>query len=363
MGKTNVPLNLGDWQSYNDIYGTTNNPWDIGRTPGGSSGGAAAALAVGMTGLESGGDAAGSIRVPAHFCGIYGHKPTWGIVPDRGATQGMLAPADLAVVGPMARSAEDLALALDVVAGPDDLHAPGWRLELPAPRADSLAGLRVAVWPSDEVSPVATEIAARVQEIAERLARVGAKVSDSARPEFVPADSYRTFINIGASASGLFVPDDIYAQNQARAASFHPDDMSSAAIQARAIVLDHRAWLGHHEARTRLREQWRTFFADWDILICPAARTTAYNHDHRPEAERTLLVDGMETPYRDFFWFGLATVANLPSTVFPTGLATDGLPIGLQAIGAEFDDRTTIEFARLMAQEIGGFRPPPGYED
>src|SRR5436190_11003530 len=138
LGKTNVPVALADWQSYNDIYGTTNNPWDLGRTPGGSSGGSAASLAAGYVPLELGSDIGGSLRVPAHYCGVFAHKPTYGLVPTRGHTPPNVPPLpvdiDLAVVGPMARSAADLALALDVIAGPDDPQASAYRLALPPPR-------------------------------------------------------------------------------------------------------------------------------------------------------------------------------------------------------------------------------------
>ena len=139
FGKTNVPVLLADSQSYNPVYGTTNNPWDPSLTPGGSSGGAAAALAAGLTGLELGSDIGGSIRNPAHYCGVWGHKPTWGIAPPRGqALYGNVAASDISVIGPLARSAEDLALALDIVAGPDPIEAEGWRLDLAAPRGTAL---------------------------------------------------------------------------------------------------------------------------------------------------------------------------------------------------------------------------------
>jgi amidase len=367
MGKTNVPLNLADLQSYNDIYGTTNNPWNLERTPGGSSGGAAAALAAGLTGLESGSDIGGSIRLPSHFCGVYGHKPTWGIVSDSGhALPGVEAAADLAVVGPMARSAADLALALDLVAGAGRLDAPGWRLELPPARNASLAGLRVAVWANDEVAPVASEVSDRVQQVADRLAALGATVSDTARPaSFTSHDMHYTYLNLLLSYLLAYTPDDVHAQNRAAAAAVDPNDGSWNAVIARAGVIDHRAWMSHHEARTRLRRIWAGFFADWDIVLAPVTTTTAFPHDHAPlQAERTLLIDGVERPYLDqLFWAGLATLGNLPSTSFPTGQTADGLPLGLQAIGAEFSDRTTIAFARLMADEIGGFAGPPGYGD
>jgi len=364
MGKTNVPMALGDYQTYNEIYGTTNNPWDLERVPGGSSGGSAAALAAGLTGLDSGSDIGGSIRNPAHCCGIYGHKPTWGVVPPNGhALPGQEAILDLVVVGPLARSAEDLALAMDIVAGPDPLNAPGWQLDLPTPSARSIGDLRVAVWPDEDICPVDREIIDRIQEVADLLASNGAKVSDTARPDFEAIDGHRAFLNLLASITGAGVPDEVYEQNRRLAAALDPDDISDKSTRDRASVLSHGSWLGHDNFRTGLREKWRSFFGDWDLLLCPILPTTAFPHDHSPAEQRTIRVNDQDFPYwQQVFWAGLATVSYLPATVFPTGLSKGGLPIGLQAIGPAFGDRSTIEFARLLAAEIGGFIPPPGYE-
>jgi len=338
MGKTNVPLLLGDFQSFNDIYGTTNNPWNTDLVPGGSSGGTAAALAAGMTGLDSGSDIGGSIRNPAHFCGVYGHKPTWGVVPPQGHAPpglGFVSVPDLAVVGPLARSAEDIAAAMDIIAGPDVLDSSGWRLELPAPRMKSLGELRVALWPDHGIAPVEREVADRVAEIGQVLARKGAKVSDVARPAFSGGDGHETYMKLLLPIVG------------------GPDGNT-----------DHQSWMGQDNMRTRYRMAWQEFFKEWDILVCPIMPTTAFPHDHSPMNQRTLEVNGEPIPYlNQVFWAGIATMAYLPSTVFPTGLSKAGLPIGLQAIGGGYDDRTTIEFSRLMAQEIGGFIPPPGYGD
>jgi amidase len=337
LGKTNVPLNLGDFQSFNDIYGTTNNPWDLTRTPGGSSGGSAAALAAGLTGLDSGSDIGGSIRNPAHFCGVYGHKPTLGIVPSRGH-QPPGVPAnpqhpDLAVVGPMARSADDLSTALDVVAGANRLMSPGWRLELPEPRMQSLKGLRVALWSDDTMAPVSQEIIERIDLIGTQLSNLGAKVSDSARPGFAVKTAHETYLGI-------------------------LDGMTTGAA-SKLTFFDYQRLDGH---RGGLRMAWQNFFKQWDVLICPTTATPAFKQDQGALGTRTILINGEQRPYfEQVFWAGLATLSYLPSTVFPSGLSKDGLPIGLQAIGAEFSDRTTIEFARLMAQEIGGYQPPPGY--
>ena len=338
MGKTNVPISLGDFQSYNEIYGTTSNPWDTGRTPGGSSGGSAVALATGMTGLDSGSDIGGSIRNPAHYCGVYGHKPTWGVVPMRGHTPPGVprvpGDPDLAVVGPLARSAEDLRLAMGVIAGPDVLAAPAWKLQLPPPRMNSLKGLRIALWMDDAVAPVDRVVSDRLAELGEQLVRAGATVSNTARPEISSAQSHETYMTLLLAITG-----DPGAETN----------------------IKHQDWMRLNGLRNSYRVRWQAFFRDWDVVLAPISPTTAFAHDHSPAQQRTLKINGEPQPYFDqVFWAGIATVAYLPSTVFPTGVAADGLPIGLQAIGAEFDDATTIEFARLMAQEIGGFVAPPG---
>jgi len=363
LGKTNVPRELADFQSYNDIYGTTGNPWDPTRVPGGSSGGSAAALAAGFTALESGSDIGGSIRNPAHFCGVYGHKPTWDIVSPQGhALPGMLAPPDIAVMGPLARSAEDLALALDIVAGAGPLNARGWKLDLPRPSKRSLKDYRVAVWPNDERAPVSTEIADRAQQLADRLARLGARVSDSARPAIDLDRSHETYLYMlnGVMAAG--VPEEQFRATQQMVATLDPADHSQEAVMARAAVQHHRDWLRFNNGRERLRMAWGEFFNEWDILICPQMATPAFPHDHRPMESRTLTVDNqVQSYFQQIFWAGAITVAYLPSTVFPTGPSREGLPIGLQAVGAEFNDYTCIDFARLVAAEFGGFVAPPGY--
>ena len=363
FGKTNVPLNLADFQSFNDIYGTTNNPWNLQRIPGGSSGGSAAALAAGLTGLEAGSDIGGSIRNPAHFCGIYGHKPTWGVVSDRGQSlPGQLAPADIAVVGPMARSAEDLRISMDAIAGAGRTDAVGWQLNLPRPKKTRLQDFRVAIWPDDTMAPVAREIADRVQLIGNTLAKLGATVSDSARPRIDLNDSHDVYNSLlwGVMSGGM--PPDEKARLRVEAAALDPNDRSIAANLVRYAVQEHGVWSVNNNKRYLLRQAWQAFFQDWDILICPQTATTAFPHDHGDYLHRTLTVNNESQDYfQQVFWAGLITVAHLPSTVFPTGVSKEGLPIGLQAVGAEFHDYSTIDFTRLIAQEIGGFAPPPRY--
>jgi len=172
FGKTNLPFAMADWQSYNDIYGTTRNPWNTDLVPGGSSGGSAAALAAGLTAAEAGSDIGSSIRNPAHYTGTFGLKPTWGIVSQRGhAPPQWLHQPDVAVVGPMTRSAADLELLLDVVAGPDPIDAGAWKLALPKPRLKSLKGLRIALKLDDPNVAVEREYADVLQRLADRWPR------------------------------------------------------------------------------------------------------------------------------------------------------------------------------------------------
>jgi amidase len=327
-----------DFQSYNEIYGTTNNPWDITLGPGGSSGGAAAAIAAGLTGLELGSDIGGSIRNPAHYCGVYGHKSTYKLVgATRSAAPGNLTVKDLGVYGPLARSAEDLSLAMQLLAAPGVFENPVWQPTLPKP-TKQLKDYRVVIWPTDERVTVATEISARCQLIGDTLANLGATVSDTARPTIDTTRSTKLYRSLLDAATNPL------------------------------SELKHSEWLDMDHERAKLRLQWREFFKDWDIVIAPIAATSAFKHDHSAMRGRRIQIDGptgrIEAPYfQQIFWAGLTTVAYLPSTVFPTGVDKSGLPIGLQAIGDAYDDLITIDFARLLSREIGGYVPPPGYAD
>lgn len=364
FGKTNVPFLLGDFQSYNEIYGTTNNPHDLSRGPGGSSGGSAAALASGMTGLEMGSDIGGSIRNPAHYCGVYGHKPTWGILPMRGhALTGVLTPTDLSVIGPLARSARDLALVLDIVGGADELQVPGWRLELPAPMQKHLGDWRVAVWADDEMAPVDETIKARVLQVAKLVEDAGGKVDYNTRPKFAADYSHEQYEHLLYAATSAREPRAAFEENLERRSRLDPDDRSELAYVIRGSTLYYREWHMFNERRTHLRWAWHDFFRNFDILLTPVSATTAFQHDHSPQPEaRQLLVNNEKRPYfEQIFWAGLTGVAYLPSTVFPTGLDDHGLPIGIQVAGQEMGDLATIEFARQASEALGGFTAPAGY--
>ncbi len=364
FGKTNVPLLLGDWQTFNAIYGTTNNPWDLARVPGGSSGGAAAALAAGLTGLEAGSDIGASIRIPAHYCGVWGHKPTYGVVPTRGQSlPGSYAPSDLAVVGPMARSAHDLAIALAAMAGADAIEGAAWRLDLPSPRKQRLSQYRVALKLADPHFEVDHEIQHSLQTLAEFLAKAGVQVSDAAWPDIDTQQARLIFLELfGAATSSRKSPAAV-AQAEAVVRDLAPEDTSFAACMARATVLSHRDWLATNQQRHRMRLQWAEFFRDYDVLLCPVAASAAYPHDqgHAPDV-RTLEVNGKREPFTDqLFWTGFAGLAYLPATVAPIGQTRGGLPIGVQIVGPQYGDLATIDFARHLEREFRAFVPPPGY--
>jgi amidase len=365
FGKTNVPLMLADWQSYNDIYGTTNNPWDLRLSPGGSSGGSAAALSAGLTGIDAGSDIGSSIRNPAHFCGVFGHKPTYGICPPRGhALPGRVAMGDISVIGPLARSADDLDIALAAMAGPDDIDGAGVRLTLPAPKKRSLREFKIAVMLDDVNAEVDRSVQDRIQALAEFLGRNKAKVSDRARPDIDTTHLQRTFVAMLRAATSGRQPPEMFQRNLATARTLKPDDDSYFARMTRANVMHHKDWLALNEERHRMRLKWAEFFKDYDLLLCPAASSPACPHDHAGERyERKIKINGRMVPTTDqLFWAGYSGLAYLPSTVAPIGFSAAGLPIGVQIVGPQYHDRACIGFAGLIEREFQAFVAPPGYE-
>ena len=365
FGKTNVPELLAVWQTVNSIYGTTNNPWDLLRTPGGSSGGSAAALAAGLTGLELGSDIGASIRNPAHYCGVYGHKPTWGVCSSRGhALPGALHPGDITSIGPLARSAEDLKLSMDLVAGPDDLDGAGWKLELRKPKTVSLRGLRIAVMPSHSTAEVDVMVSGAIERLAGFLAKKGARVSDKARPDFNPDEAHKVYIALlRAATSNRQLPHHLELWE--RLLRERPaTDMSYEAQAARGNLMRHKEWLGWSNRRHQMRLLWAEFFRDWDVLLCPAAATPAFPHNQEGERwERMIEVNGKPQPSTtQMFWAGYSGMCYLPSTVAPIALAGGKLPVGVQIVGPQYGDYLTIDAARLIEKEVFAFTPPPGYE-
>jgi amidase len=369
LGKTNVPVGLGDFQSYNDIYGTTNNPWDIGRSPGGSSGGSAAALAAGFGPLSFGSDIGGSLRMPAHFCGVYAHKPTLGLIPMRGynppASPPLPGHGDLAVVGPMARTAADLALALDAVAAPDeDREGIGYRSALSPPRHDDLGDFRVLVIDNHPLMPVGAEVRTAIGRLSERLANAGVKVAHASALLPDLAESARLYMKLLGAAKSTRLAPERYDEAQRAAAALAAGDNALATERVRGTVMSHRDWMITDVARKRLQQQWRLLFREWDIVLYPPASVPAFPHDHSlPIEARHLDIDGKAHNFEDacYVWADPATTCGLPATAAPIDRSPSGLPIGVQIIGPYLEDRTTIAFAALLEREFGGFVPPPGY--
>jgi amidase len=363
FGKTNVPVDLADWQSYNPVYGSTSNPWNTDHTPGGSSGGSAAALAAGLTGFEIGSDIGGSIRVPAHFCGVFGHKPTYGLLPNFGdPTTSAAAGTDISVIGPLSRSAADLAVALNILAGPDP-DETGLTINLPAARFSGLKDLRVAVWADEPGQSTDAETVASMHTLAGGLERQGATVSRTARPDFDPTAAYHLFLRLLDTGWSGRSTDAQVEEKRKRAAAVSPDNMDADAIMLRTVDMTHRAWLGLNEQRARLRRTWSAFFREWDVLLCPAFSTAALPHrqDGAPW-DRRLTVEGKDINYSDLlFWPGLIGGYHLPSTVAPMGTTSGGLPLGVQVVGPIYGDRTTIAAASIIEQAWMGFKPPPGW--
>jgi amidase len=365
FGKSNVPIYLADGQSFNAVYGATRNPWDLARTPGGSSGGSAAAVAAGLTGIETGSDIASSIRNPAHNCGVYGHKPTYGLLPLRGHSLGEgLSGADISVIGPLARSAADLAPALAALAGPDDIDGTGVRVSLPPPRKSRLKDFKIGVIFNDPVSEVDPEVQNVLQRLADFLVKQKAKISTTARPAIDMAHVQRTFALMLAAATSYRLSDTKFAESLDAARELDPADDSPRARVLRGTTLLHRDWLGINEERTRLRWAWHDYFKDYDLLLCPVYPVAAHPHMHDvPPERRTYQVNGKELTHPHMlFWAGMTGLVYLPATAAPAGFTAGGLPVGVQIVGPHFGDRTTIEFARLLEQSYQGFVQPPGFD-
>lgn len=370
LGKTNVPVGLADWQSVNPVYGRTNNPWDLGRSPGGSSGGAAA-LAAGLTGLEVGSDIGGSIRVPAAFCGVFGHRPSDTALPRSG--QFPIPPTPnpaviMGVQGPLGRSAEDLETAMDILAGADIGEDVAWRLALPPSRGRQLKDFRVAILPPVPWVPIDAEISAGLERVESVLGKLGVRVQRAQPPEFGDwREHYRLYRRLLCAVMAARAPAAERARLAGMQRSIDDEFAQAAADGTEADVGDYFGWLMERE---KIRAAWRTFFSDWDILLAPATLVPAFPHTELADplmvsAEHaTVLVNGKPERYViQLFAPGIATLAGQPATAFPIGVSQGGLPLSLQAIGPYLEDRTPLRFTALLAKQIGGFVPPPGFSD
>jgi amidase len=330
LGKTNVPPALAEWFSANPIYGRTNNPHDLSRSPGGSSGGSAAALAAGFSAFEMGSDIGGSIRIPAAFCGVYGHKPSYGIVPMTGHGPGGLRsePPPLACGGPLARSAEDLDALLGIVAGPDGDAARGYSLNLPAPRHARVGDYRVLILDSHPRCGTSSDLVAAIHQLASKLEGQGAKVTRFTDQMPDLGEQFDTYLSMLLTIT-------------TRRAGGEPE---------RPPISSHR-YMDLLDNQFRARQAWAALFRQFDVVIAPTFSTCAIPHNDEPDwGKRSLMIDGEATPYgRGLVWPSVALLPNLPATAMPIGLGKEGLPISAQIIAPYLEDRTGIAFAGLCA--------------
>ena len=361
LGATNVPLNLEDWQSYNAIYGQTNNPYDLKRTPGGSSGGSAAGLAAGFSYLSVGSDIGGSLRVPAHFCGVYSHKPTLDLVSLEGHLPGGDPGATgfstlLAVAGPMARSAADLLAALKVLGGPTDWDAKAWKWQMPEPRHRTLKDFRVGYVIDDPFAPPTPEMKTVLESVIEKLRRAGATLKPGWPEGFQPAELFKNYhFHLEAFLFSTSPPQE---QERLRR------ELGSSAEAANSGALSSFAeWQQQNFRRLAFRAQWQAYFEQVDVFLSPVAFTPAFPHDHsEPQEKRVIATSAGPRHYMDMLnWISPATLTGCPATAAPVGRTADGLPVGLQIMGPFWEDATPITFADLLAREMGGFVAPPGY--
>jgi amidase len=357
-GKTNVPVMAGDWQSFNSLYGATNNPWDNTRTPGGSSGGAAAALAAGITALEIGSDIGGSLRVPASFCGVFSHKPTWGLVSQHGhvpPTPGSWSERDLNVVGPMARSARDLRLLLSVME--NGLLAPK---AAPA----ELKGVKIGLWLDEPSFALDPEIRTVMEAFAAELAAAGAEVTPISSPVHAPTlmGAYQTLL--GAVLGEDLPPKLIRRMERMRGLALMQISRGAGPLSSAAAALSytatHREWMAADAVRQRLRHEVQGVFERFDVVLAPITPVAAFPHDHRPFGDRELTTsDGQAFPYNAMVnWIALATALLLPATAVPAGQTRAGLPVGAQLIGPSGGDARTLALAQAIDEKVRGFMAP-----
>ncbi|MBD52680.1 MAG: amidase [Acidimicrobiaceae bacterium] len=361
FGKTNLPRWSGDIQAFNDIFGTTNNPWNLKCGPGGSSGGASAAVAAGLTPWEVGTDIGGSVRLPAHFAGVCGHKPSFGVVPQLGYIDHVsygVSDADINVFGPIAKTVDDLELLFDVVSGTRSDLQSSWRLDLPSTRG-SARDLRVASWLDDADCPVSEAVANVLETAISAIEADGVTVNRSARPDVLFSDVRSVGLPlISAATSPGRTEEELAALRQVIG---DPSADESIRMRAASSTMSHRDWLLLTEKRDRNRRLWSKFFEGIDVLLAPVAFVSAFEHQQEGTLyTRSLKVDGQTRPYSDLIiWTSQFGYVYLPSTVVPVGWTNEGLPVGIQVVGPYLGDRTTLVFARYLEKLLGGYQIPP----
>lgn len=365
LGHSNVPLLAGDWQSYNEIFGATNNPWDLKRTPGGSTGGGAAALAAGLSYFSIGSDIGGSIRIPAHFCGVYGHKPTLNLVPSRGHIPPPPGgppspPMDLAVSGPLARSAIDLKMAIKILGGPDRDEEIAYSWSLPPARQARLSEYRIGYVTDDPLCPLSSDVKEVIGAAIEAIGKVNPRMEEGWPSNIKPADQYDTYRYLLAATFAFQLQDSMVKVMQDQAAK---KDNSFDTISAKAFTQPHKHFQAASSGRMAARAAWQEYFKTHDAFLIPTAFVPAFPHDHSPmqNIRKLQTPEGQRDYYDMMFWISFATLAGLPATTAPVGLTKEGLPVGLQIVGPYLEDATPIDIAEKLADVIGGFQPPKGF--
>ncbi len=361
LGGTNVPIELMDWQAYNAIYGTTNNPWDLTRTPGGSSGGSAVTLAAGFAYLSVGSDIGGSLRVPAHFCGVCSHKPTLDLVSMRGHIPGG-APGlpgfstGLAVAGPMARDARDLLAALKILGGPEGYDRGAWSWTLPEPRRRSLKEFRVGYVLDHPAAPPTSEVRPVLERAIEALGKAGAQMKPGWPAGYDLQAAFDNYMFLLGAFTFSQEPKPIQEQQRKQYEG-------SPAPYAVGALSSYAEWQQKVFGKLAARAAWQRHFEQVDVFLMPAGFTTAIHHDHVGDfTTRTIDTPDGKRPYMQLMpWMVTATLTGCPATVVPAGLSAAGLPVGIQIAGPYWEDGSPIEFAILLGELIGGFKAPPGY--
>jgi Asp-tRNA(Asn)/Glu-tRNA(Gln) amidotransferase A subunit family amidase len=349
LGVTNAPELLMAWETDNLLYGRTNNPWDLSRTPGGSSGGEAAAIAAGMSAGGMGSDGGGSIRVPAHFSGICGLKPTPGRIPATGHFPVSVGPfALLGVVGPMARNVGDLRVLFEVMQGPDDGDPSAAPVGLHWPTKEELKGVRIGYFEDDGRTPVTPETRAAVRTAAEALRRAGFQV-DPFRPEGLEP-ARQLWWKLFGVAGGMIL-GSITQGRESELSPILKEFSSWAAAEPSHTgqsLLD--TWIERDVVRKQLFAQMR----DYPALLCPVASIPAFHH-----GERSWQVEGKTVKYLDAWsyteWFNLL---GTPAVVVPVGKSPEGLPIGVQIVARPWQEELVISVAAALEEQIGCYGHP-----
>jgi amidase len=368
LGKTNTPEFGNDYQTYNDVFGTTNNPWNSSRTSGGSSGGCASALASGLTYLSIGSDMGGSIRCPAHFCGVYGHRPTLNVIPD--GVQGSIEGSPISTDGPLARSAADLRLAMGILGGPAGALSLAYKWSMPSPRRTRLREYRLGAVLDDPTCPVTPEVAEVLAKAVEALRREGVAIDEGWPSGISAAEHHSTYIRYREFLSANRARDEDMEELERIASA---GDGSERSIRAWAWTVPHKSYIATVRKRVALRDAWQKYFETHDAFLLPVCFTTAFPHDHSmapPQLAgggqfdtRVIPTSRGPRPYLDYrFWPGISSLTGLPATSAFAGLASDGLPVGIQILGPYLEDATPIDIAARLADVIGGFQVPPGFD-